>query len=76
MSMKKKQVSLATLRAAKGLSQKEFAKKINVSPGLIGLYETGRRKPSLGKALLISQYFNIPLENISFETTKEQYERG
>ena len=63
---KQKLIPLATLRAARGLSQKELAKEINVSSGLIGLYETGKRKPSLEKARIIAAYFNTPIESISF----------
>lgn len=64
--MKKKQITLSALRAAKGMSQRELSKELNFSPGLIGLYETGKRKPSLDNAMLIAGYFETPLEKISF----------
>lgn len=63
---KTKQIPLATLRAAKGLSQKQLALALNVSPGLIGLYETGKRKPSLERAKIIATFFDISIENILF----------
>ena len=69
--MKKlKQVSLASLRASRSMSQKDLADVMNVSSGLIGMYEIGKRKPSLDKAMFISKFFNTPLENISFATQK------
>ncbi len=61
-----KQVSLSILRKSKGFSQKEFAEKIGVSSSLIALYETGKRKPKLERAIVIAKYFNVPVENIYF----------
>lgn len=74
MKENKEKIPLATLRARKGLSQKELADIIHVSAGLIGLYETGKRNPSYSKAILISDYFDLPLENISFVTLKKENE--
>lgn len=65
---KTKPVALATLRASKGMSQKDLAELMGVSPGLIGLYETGKRSPSLLRAKQISMIFDISLDNISFVT--------
>lgn len=64
--METKQIPMSDLRVAKGISQKKFAQEINVSPGLIGMYETGKRKPSLKKALMIAKYFDVPVESILF----------
>ena len=61
-----KQVSLSKLRKKKGLSQRALAKELHFSAGTIGLYETGRRKPSLDNAKIIAKYFNVPVETISF----------
>lgn len=69
--MSRKQISLAELRLERGLSQREFAKQINVSSGTIGMYEAGRRKPSLDKALRISAYFGVPIENIIFASLEK-----
>ena len=65
---KPKQVDLATLRASKGMTQKDLAEYIGVSPGLIGLYETGKRTPGLARAKQISILFNTSLDSISFVT--------
>lgn len=36
---------LKTMRALRGLTQRQLAKKMNVSPSTIALYETGDRNP-------------------------------
>lgn len=63
---KNDKVPMSVLRSMKGVSQKQLACDINVSPGLIGMYETGKRRPSLEKALAIAEYFNVSVENILF----------
>lgn len=65
---KEETVSLSSLREVKGLSQKELANELNVSVGLIGLYETGRRKPSFDRAMQIARYFDTPVERIKFDS--------
>lgn len=66
----RKTISLANLRKARGLSQKSLANEIGLSTGIIGMYETGKRKPSLDTALKIAKYFDMPVENISFTKKK------
>ena len=68
--MVKKQTSLSTLRMEKGLSQRELANALNFSAGIIGLYETGKRTPSLKNATIIANYFDVALEDISFANNK------
>lgn len=66
LMIKDKKVPMSVLRAVKGVSQKQLAHDINVSPGLVAMYETGKRNPSLEKAIIIARYFNVPVENILF----------
>lgn len=42
---------IAALRRAAGLNQAELARKLQVSPSTVGMYEQGRREPS-GEILL------------------------
>lgn len=65
-----KKITLVELRGSRNMTQKELADMMKVSSSLIGLYETGKRKPSIEKAMFIAKFFNTPLENISFATQK------
>lgn len=69
-SKKISKISLVTLRKAKGLSQRELASDVMISPSAIAQYESGSRNPTLENALRIANYFNVPVENISFESKK------
>lgn len=62
-----KTVPLSILRQAKGLTQVDLADELKVSRGLIGLYESGKRKPRLDRALQIANYFDVPIEMIQFD---------
>ena len=50
---------IALLRADKGWSQAELAKRIGVSPSSVGMYEQGRREPSLTLLVHIAQEFVV-----------------
>lgn len=63
---KSKKIPLSTLRMACGLSQKELADKLDCSASTIGMYESGRRTPSLGRAQKIAEFFNKQVDDISF----------
>lgn len=61
-----KKIPLSTLRKARGLTQKEISIEFGVSSALIAMYETGKRIPSLSKALEIGDFFDMPVESIKF----------
>ncbi len=67
---KDNKIPLSVLRSVKGLSQKELANRLNVSPSSIALYETGKRKPKLDRAIEIAKIFDVPVESIAFKTVK------
>lgn len=54
---------LAALRNARGISQAELAKKIGVSQGAIGNYESGS-SPKQNIADKLAEYFNVPVEDL------------
>ena len=49
---------LKELRKEKGVSQKEVAMAIGVTPGAYGNYEQGTREPSLDILVKICRFFN------------------
>lgn len=53
---------LYNLRSRKGISQVQLAKDIGVSPGLIGMYESGKRMPSVEVQETLADYFNVSLD--------------
>lgn len=55
---------LIELRKSKGISQKELANYIDVSPSLVGMYEQGRRKPGFEILEAIADYFNINIDTL------------
>ena len=48
---------IAILRLTKGWSQVELARRIGVSASAIGMYEQGRRAPSLGLLVRLAEEF-------------------
>ena len=56
---------LKELRADKGVGQIELAKAINVSNGIISLWENGLREPTLSNLIALSKYFQVPLDYLA-----------
>lgn len=56
---------LKKLRKAKNLTQADLAKRLNVAPSTIAMYETERREPSYTMLLQIADYFNVNLQTLS-----------
>lgn len=48
-------IRIAILRISKGWSQEELAWRIGVSASAVGMYEQGRREPSLGLLVRLAQ---------------------
>ena len=63
---------LAVLRKENHMSQRELASKLNISPGAIGMYESGKRTPPLNRAIKIAELFNVQIENIEFKNTSKK----
>ncbi|MCK8824105.1 helix-turn-helix domain-containing protein [Fuchsiella alkaliacetigena] len=53
---------LRKLRKEKNIYQKELAKKIGVSEGAIGMYETGRRTPDKGILIELASFFDVSID--------------
>ena len=56
--------SLIQLRNKHNLTQKEFAKKIGVSTGMLAEWESGESEPNLEQLAKISSVFNITLDSL------------
>ena len=50
---------IALLRASRGWSQAELARRIGVSASAVGMYEQGRRGPSLDLLVRLAREFGV-----------------
>lgn len=50
---------IAMLRRDAGMSQAELAKRLQVSPSAVGMYEQGRREPSAETLVALSRIFQV-----------------
>lgn len=64
---------LYSLRQQRGISQKELANELKVSTGLIGMYENGKRKPSVEQQEALADYFNVSLDYLMGRDTVSKY---
>ena len=53
---------IASLRQSLGLSQAELAKRLHISTSAIGMYEQGRREPSVDTLIALAQIFGVTLD--------------
>ena len=57
-------LNIKKIRAAKKLSQTEFAKIFNLTRAAVGAYEEGRAEAKIDKIIEIAQYFSLTLEQL------------
>ena len=50
---------ICLLRQRQGWSQAELAKQLSISPSTVGMYEQGRREPSLASLVQLSRAFGV-----------------
>ena len=50
---------IALLRRQAGLSQAELADRLGISPSAVGMYEQGRREPSVDVLVALSEIFRV-----------------
>ena len=53
---------IASLRKGCGMSQAELAKRLHISASAIGMYEQGRREPSLDMLVALAQEFGVTVD--------------
>ena len=54
--------NLKSLRKEKKVSQAELAKRIDVSTGIISLWESGKREPTMRSLIALSVCFGVTLD--------------
>ncbi|MDG5488778.1 helix-turn-helix transcriptional regulator [Sphingomonas sp. BGYR3] len=62
---------LRVLRAERGWSQQDLAERLEVSRQSVNAIETGRYDPSLPLAFRISDLFDLPIESIFTNPSRE-----
>ena len=50
---------IAALRRNRGLSQAELARRLRISPSAVGMYEQGRREPSVELLVAMAGDFRV-----------------
>lgn len=53
---------IASLRQGFGMSQAELAERLHISSSAVGMYEQGRREPSVDTLVALSQVFGVSLD--------------
>ena len=53
---------LKELRQEKGIGQIELAKKLEVSKGIISLWENGQREPNMYSLIKLAKFFNVTID--------------
>lgn len=67
---------IAALRRQRNWSQGELAGMLNISPSAIGMYEQGRREPSLTIVAELARIFGVSLDYLITGTPTEQERQG
>lgn len=68
---------IAALRRNAGLSQSELASRLRISPSAVGMYEQGRREPSVDMIVEMAQIFNVSTDYLlKGETLDEREEKA
>lgn len=50
---------IAALRREAGMSQADLARRLQVSPSAVGMYEQGRREPSADTLVALAEIFSV-----------------
>lgn len=53
---------IAALRRSAGLSQSELAQRLQISPSAVGMYEQGRREPSVSMLLALGRELEVSMD--------------
>lgn len=59
--------TIRELREAAGLTQVQLSVKLNVTPGAVYAWESGRSEPRASQLRAIARLFNVCMDDIDFE---------
>ena len=62
---------IAALRKNAGMSQAELAKALALSPSTVGMYEQGRREPSLSLVVQLAREFGVSTDYLLTGETQQ-----
>ena len=65
-------IGLKTIRKERNLNQLKVAMDLNISREALSYYENGKREPSLGLLVRMSDYFNV---SINYLITGEEFQK-
>jgi len=66
---------IAALRKNIGMSQAELAKALAISPSTVGMYEQGRRQPSVEMLTQLSRVFQVSIDFLVTGNPSSEQER-
>ena len=66
---------IAALRRGAGMSQAELAQALKISPSTVGMYEQGRREPSVETLAEMSRFFGVSIDFLVTGKTASQQEQ-
>jgi len=67
---------LRTLRNSRGLTQKDLAKLMSLSPSTVAMYETGDREPDFEVVTKIAQFFDVSTDFLLTGGTADRQHRA
>lgn len=68
--------TIAQLRAEKNISQRQLAKDLSVSVGVVGMWETNKRLPSLECFISIIDYFAVSADFLLKDDRKIKFDNN
>ena len=69
-------IRLCYLRCRASLTQTELGKRLGLSGSALGMYEQGRRTPSLGIIIAISEEFNVSTNYLLMGRAMNEHEES
>lgn len=65
--------NLKAIRESRGLTQKDIAKKLNISTQAYSKYETSNQEPKIGRVIELSRILNVSIESLLIDLVDEDF---